>query len=210
MTGLYKPASLLALALLLGGCASPQAPAEQLPPPLVTRTSDATVWTTAEAAAAAAAEAAAAARRPARREAAPARPAPPPQVAAPVAVAASAPPALQATAASDALPPRILFDFDSDEIRGDFSAAIEAHARRLLAERSLRLLVEGHADERGGAEYNLALSERRADSVLKALRHVGVEPTQLESTALGETRPAVPGYNEEAWARNRRVELKPR
>jgi peptidoglycan-associated lipoprotein len=70
------------------------------------------------------------------------------------------------------------------------------------------MTLEGHTDERGGREYTLALGQKRADAVLKTLVLLGVQDTQLEAVSFGEEKPAVPGNDEAAWARNRRVELK--
>jgi peptidoglycan-associated lipoprotein len=79
-----------------------------------------------------------------------------------------------------------------------------------MADRGLRLVIEGHADERGGAEYNLALGQKRAQAVVKALRLLGVNEAQVEAVSFGDTRPAARGQNEEAWAQNRRAEFKDR
>jgi peptidoglycan-associated lipoprotein len=85
---------------------------------------------------------------------------------------------------------------------------LEAHAKVLGANRSKRMTLEGHTDERGGREYNLALGHKRADAVLKSLVLLGAVDSQLEAVSFGEERPAVPGSDEAAWAKNRRVELK--
>ncbi len=220
----------LALASLLAGCASTPLPADNLPPPLVVRTDDRTVWTTAEAEAAAAAEAARARLPGARGTLAPRRPGASletaPAATAPAAPAAPAAPGLAAAAthaaiatapaiakpAADIGPPArlIYFDFDSYDINDDFSAAIEGHARLLGADRARHLVIEGHADERGGAEYNLALGQKRAHAIVKALRLLGVSDSQLEAVSFGDTRPVASGRNEEAWAQNRRAEIKDR
>ena len=70
--------------------------------------------------------------------------------------------------------------------------------------------LQGHADERGGREYNLALGQKRAEAVARALELLGVNPAQIEAVSFGEERPAVEGRDEAAWAKNRRVELKDR
>ena len=107
--------------------------------------------------------------------------------------------------------PRIVyFDFDSAVIRDDARAVIESHAKALTSDRTRRLTVEGHTDERGGREYNLALGQKRAEAVQRALVVLGASEAQLEAVSFGEERPAVPGASEEASARNRRVELKDR
>ncbi len=101
----------------------------------------------------------------------------------------------------------IYFDFDSSEIRPEFLPTLRAHADYLVNNPSARLVIEGHCDERGSREYNIALGERRANAVKRFLEAEGVSPLQLETISYGEERPAVPGHNEEAWARNRRAEL---
>jgi peptidoglycan-associated lipoprotein len=104
----------------------------------------------------------------------------------------------------------VYFDFDSYVVKGEFSPMLEAHAKRLAADRNLRLVVEGHTDERGGREYNLALGQRRAESVTRSLRLLGAGDGQIEAVSFGKERPAVAASNEEAWAKNRRAELKDR
>jgi len=113
-------------------------------------------------------------------------------------------------AATAAAPRVIYFDFDSATLRADDLPAIESYARVLIADPSRRMVIEGHADQRGGREYNLALGQKRAEAVLRALVMLGVNEARLESVSFGEERPAVAGTGEEAWAQNRRVELKPR
>lgn len=104
----------------------------------------------------------------------------------------------------------IYFDFDSFVVKDEFRPIVEAHARSLVANKQRHLVVEGHADERGSREYNLALGQKRAEAVVRALVLLGVGPDQVEAVSFGEERPAVQGSNEEAWAKNRRAELKDR
>lgn len=104
----------------------------------------------------------------------------------------------------------IYFDFDSSLIRDDARSVIEAHARVLASDRTRRMTVEGHTDERGGREYNLALGQKRAEVVQRALMVLGASEAQVEAVSFGEERLAVQGSSEEASARNRRVELKDR
>jgi peptidoglycan-associated lipoprotein len=104
----------------------------------------------------------------------------------------------------------IYFDFDSFIVKEDFRAAIEGHAKRLSAAKGKKVLVEGHTDERGGHEYNLALGQKRAEAVQKSLTLLGVSADQVEAVSFGEERPAVQGSGEEAWAQNRRAEIKDR
>ena len=108
------------------------------------------------------------------------------------------------------LPPSgrlVYFDFDRDEIKDEYGPLLQAHAKALQAAPSRHVVVEGHADERGSAEYNLALGQRRAESVLQTLRLYGAAEAQLEAVSYGDTRPAVEGHDESAWAKNRRAEL---
>lgn len=104
----------------------------------------------------------------------------------------------------------IYFDFDSFVVKEDFRSVVEFGARYLQADRQRRLLVEGHTDERGGREYNLALGQKRADAVVRAMQLLGAQEAQMEAVSYGEERPAAPGSDEAAWAKNRRAELKDR
>ncbi len=113
-------------------------------------------------------------------------------------------------AANAALGRVVYFDFDSFVVKDEFRNLIDAHAKQLAAQRSKRLVIEGHTDERGGREYNLALGQKRAEAVAKSLTLLGVQESQLEAVSFGKERPAVEGQDEEAWARNRRAELKDR
>lgn len=99
---------------------------------------------------------------------------------------------------------RIFFDFDKFEIRADQRGTVEALAAWLDTNPSVTLTIEGHADERGTREYNLALGERRANSVRDYLVALGTNPGRLTTVSYGEERPAVLGSNESAWAQNRR------
>jgi peptidoglycan-associated lipoprotein len=99
------------------------------------------------------------------------------------------------------------FDFDRSDLRAEYSSAIAAHARRLAGNPGLKARLEGNTDERGSREYNIALGERRAQAVRRALLLAGAGDPQVATVSYGEERPAVDGSDEEAWARNRRVEL---
>ena len=105
------------------------------------------------------------------------------------------------------LPRIVYFDFDSYVVKDDYRPVIEANAKMLGANRKMKMAVEGHTDDRGSSEYNLALGQRRAEAVVKSLTLLGAEPTQLEAVSFGKERPAVQGENEDAWAKNRRAEL---
>ena len=111
-------------------------------------------------------------------------------------------------AASALLSTRVFyFDFDKANIKPDGYSALKAHAAYLANTPSARIRLEGHADERGTREYNVALGERRGNSVAKFLRINGVSDTQIEVISYGEEKPAVVGGNDTAYAQNRRVEV---
>lgn len=99
----------------------------------------------------------------------------------------------------------VYFDFDSSTIPDDARALIMAHATYLSQNSGVTITLEGHADERGTREYNIALGERRADAVRRMLIVNGVAENQLNIVSYGEERPAQLGHSESAWAANRRV-----
>ncbi|QKT04313.1 peptidoglycan-associated lipoprotein Pal [Ectothiorhodospiraceae bacterium 2226] len=101
----------------------------------------------------------------------------------------------------------IYFAFDSSELSEEQRAVLNAHARFLGDHPEVQVVLEGHTDERGSREYNLALGERRAKSVLQYLNLQGVNGAQLDAISFGEERPAVQGSDESAWQYNRRVEI---
>jgi len=114
-------------------------------------------------------------------------------------------------AASSAPAQRIVyFDFDSFVIRDEYKPLLEGHAKALVAARPKKISIEGHTDERGGSEYNLALGQKRAEAVAKSLELLGVNDNQVEAVSFGKERPADTGHDEAAWAKNRRAELKDR
>ena len=101
----------------------------------------------------------------------------------------------------------IYFDYDAFVVKDEFRPAVEGHAKALSADRKKKMSIEGHTDERGGREYNLALGQKRAESVAKALTLLGVTEAQIEAVSFGKERPAASGADEAAFAKNRRVEL---
>ncbi len=101
----------------------------------------------------------------------------------------------------------IYFDYDLSSIRTDSHDLVIAHGEYLATNPAVSVTVEGHADERGSREYNIALGERRANAVKQILLTHGVADHQITSISYGEERPAVMSSNEAAWAGNRRVEL---
>jgi len=101
----------------------------------------------------------------------------------------------------------IYFDFDSYVIKPEFQGIVEAHARYLTANKARKMAIEGHTDERGGREYNLALGQRRSEAVRRALGLLGVADAQVEAVSFGKEKPAATGSDEEAMAKNRRAEI---
>jgi peptidoglycan-associated lipoprotein len=101
----------------------------------------------------------------------------------------------------------VYFDYDSFQIKAESQALIEQHARFLRANPQRKVSLEGHTDERGGREYNLALGQRRSEAVRRAFGLLGVPDTQLEAVSFGKEKPAEAGSDEAAWAKNRRAEL---
>jgi peptidoglycan-associated lipoprotein len=101
----------------------------------------------------------------------------------------------------------VYFDYDSYEIRPEFLSVIEAHAKYLVSDKSRKVVIEGHTDERGGREYNLALGQKRAEAVRKALTVMRVSEAQLEAVSFGKEKPAVTGSTEAAMEKNRRAEI---
>ncbi len=101
----------------------------------------------------------------------------------------------------------IYFDYDSFTLRADAAALIDAHAKFLKAGGTRKIVIEGHTDERGGREYNLALGQKRAEAVRKALALLGVSDSQMEAVSLGKEKLADAGHDDSAHSRNRRAEI---
>jgi len=101
----------------------------------------------------------------------------------------------------------IYFDFDSFAIRDEYRGTIDAHARYLTSTQGRRVLIQGNTDDRGSREYNLALGQKRAEAVRRALGALGVAEGQMEAVSLGEERPRATGADEASWAENRRADL---
>ncbi|MBI3898295.1 MAG: peptidoglycan-associated lipoprotein Pal [Gammaproteobacteria bacterium] len=102
---------------------------------------------------------------------------------------------------------RVHFPFDSSTLDEEARKIIEAHGRYLVANPNVKVQLEGHCDERGTREYNLALGERRAQSVEKLLRVLGVTGNRVNVVSFGEEKPLNADHDEQAWAFNRRVEF---
>lgn len=101
----------------------------------------------------------------------------------------------------------VYFDYDSFAIRPEFKSMLDSHARFIQADKNRKIAIEGHTDERGGREYNLALGQKRAEAVRRALSLLGVAETQMEAVSFGKEKPAVQGSSEEAMEKNRRAEI---
>lgn len=111
------------------------------------------------------------------------------------------------TASTEMLNGLFYFDFDQAIVKRTGHAELNKHAMVLADDRYMRVRLEGHADERGTREYNLALGERRANAVRAYLVAQGASRSQIEVISYGEEKPANAGHNESAWAQNRRVEI---
>lgn len=101
----------------------------------------------------------------------------------------------------------IYFDYDSFVIKPEYQGAVQAHATFLSANRVRKVVIDGHTDESGGREYNLALGQKRSEAVRRALGLLGVSEAQMEAISYGEEKPASSGTSESALARNRRAEI---
>jgi peptidoglycan-associated lipoprotein len=99
------------------------------------------------------------------------------------------------------------FDYDSYVLRPEAQPVVEAHAKYLNANQQRRVIIQGNTDERGGREYNLALGQKRAEAVRRALVLLGVPEAQLEAVSFGKEKPKATGSDEAAWAENRRADL---
>ena len=101
----------------------------------------------------------------------------------------------------------IYFEYDSSDIKFEDRATVEAHAAYLVANPNTNMTLEGHADERGSREYNLALGDRRAQTVKRQMTLLGASPSQIRTVSYGEERPAIDNHDEYSWSQNRRVEI---
>ena len=139
--------------------------------------------------------------------------------AAPTMPAAGAQPTASSTVASVMLPeyldPKsslstgrsVYFDFDEYTVKPEFSTLVERHGKYLGGHPAVAVKVEGSTDERGGSEYNLALGQKRAEALVKALKIYGAKDAQLEAISWGEERPRAKEHDESAWAQNRRADV---
>lgn len=101
----------------------------------------------------------------------------------------------------------IYFDLDKDTVKPEYVSLIQAHASYLSGNSGRKIRLEGHADERGSREYNMALGQRRGDAVRRATQALGVSSDRMETVSFGEDKPKSTGHDEAAWSQNRRVEI---
>ena len=101
----------------------------------------------------------------------------------------------------------VYFDFNSYVVRDGDKAVVENHSQYLTKHSDRKILIQGNTDDRGGAEYNLALGQKRAEAVRKSMAALGVSESQMEAVSLGKEKPKATGSNEEAWAQNRRADI---
>jgi peptidoglycan-associated lipoprotein len=101
----------------------------------------------------------------------------------------------------------IYFDYDSNVVKDDYRPVIEAHAAYLVAHKDSKVVLQGNTDDRGSREYNLALGQRRAEAVRKAMSVLGASDAQMEAVSFGEEKPRAVGDTEQAYAENRRVDV---
>lgn len=101
----------------------------------------------------------------------------------------------------------IYYDFDKSNIKDEYRPLVKAHAGYLADHRSAQVTIQGNCDERGSREYNLALGQRRADSVKKAMTVLGDAPSQIGTVSYGKEKPKCTGHNESCWSENRRSDI---
>jgi peptidoglycan-associated lipoprotein len=132
--------------------------------------------------------------------------------AAPVASQSMVAPVVSAKSGAQSVAPAglnvVYFDYDSFTLMPEARAVLERNAAHLQANKQFKVQLEGHTDERGGREYNLALGQKRAETVRRALTLLGVSDAQLEAVSFGKEKPAAQGSDEASFAKNRRVEIK--
>ena len=101
----------------------------------------------------------------------------------------------------------VYYEYDRYDIQEEYVPVIEAHAKLLMAHSDLKIIVQGNCDDRGSREYNLALGQRRSDSVRRAMVLLGVNEKQIETVSFGAEKPVAFGQDEESWAKNRRSDI---
>jgi peptidoglycan-associated lipoprotein len=101
----------------------------------------------------------------------------------------------------------IFYDLDKFDVKDEYRALVEAHAKYLRENPSARMLIQGNTDERGSREYNVGLGQRRSDGVKRMMTLLGVRESQVETVSLGEEKPQSDGHDESAWSKNRRSDI---
>lgn len=101
----------------------------------------------------------------------------------------------------------LYFDYDSFAVKDESRPLVSAHAKYLQANRAARVTLQGHTDERGSREYNIALGQRRADAVKNMMQLLGATEAQIETVSFGKEKPKIDSHDESAWSQNRRVEI---
>lgn len=101
----------------------------------------------------------------------------------------------------------VYFDYDSYVVKPEYQQVVENHSKFLQSNRARKIIIQGNTDDRGGAEYNLALGQKRAEAVRKSLSLLGVPESQMEAVSLGKEKPKALGSDDSAWAENRRADI---
>ena len=101
----------------------------------------------------------------------------------------------------------VYFDFDKYNVKSEYTPVVQAHANELKKDTSRKVVIQGNTDERGSREYNLALGQRRAESVRKTMTYMGVSSSRIEVVSFGEEKPKAKGHDEASWAENRRADI---
>jgi peptidoglycan-associated lipoprotein len=102
----------------------------------------------------------------------------------------------------------VYFEYDSNAVKDEYRNVVQAHARYLGEQKAKHIRIEGNCDERGSREYNLALGQRRAEAVKRMMTVLGAPDASIETTSFGEEKPVATGHDEQAWAQNRRADIK--
>jgi peptidoglycan-associated lipoprotein len=102
----------------------------------------------------------------------------------------------------------VFFEYDSNAVKDEYRGLVQAHSRYMTDKRDSKVRIEGNCDERGSREYNLALGQRRAEAVKKVMTVLGVPDSRIETISYGEEKPVATGHDEQAWAQNRRADIK--
>lgn len=102
----------------------------------------------------------------------------------------------------------VFFEYDSNSVKDEYRGMVQAHSRYMADKRDSKVRIEGNCDERGSREYNLALGQRRAESVKKVMTVLGVADGRIETVSYGEEKPVATGHDEQAWSQNRRADIK--